>query len=146
MGKETVKDSVSEVTLHLLRMPRLLRVRWVVFCSNRQPAHGMRSLTLLPRSWSRLTSSMVWETVSARSGLYQLLYNMKLCRNLRFRCKSVSIYVEIAQPNCNLITHLRRSSIAYVISEIAQHDFPENWPTLFDQLLTLLGTGNALIK
>jgi len=34
-----------------------------------------------------------------------------------------------------------RASIAYVISEIAQHDFPENWPTLFDQLLALLGTG-----
>ena len=34
-----------------------------------------------------------------------------------------------------------RSSVAAIVSEIACIDFPDNWTGLFDQLLSMMGTG-----
>ncbi|XP_019850616.1 PREDICTED: importin-9-like [Amphimedon queenslandica] len=35
-----------------------------------------------------------------------------------------------------------RATVAYAVSAIAQHDWPENWPNLFDQLMVGVGSGS----
>ena len=43
---------------------------------------------------------------------------------------------------CSLVCHIKFILQAYVISHIAQFDWPDEWPGLFETLIAALNSGN----